>query len=155
MNLEALRQDSVLRNMIEEDEGLRSRPYKDTKGIWTAGIGHNLESHGDMGDLPTWLKKGVPDDTIKGWFNEDIDAATTCCAQIFSPEFELLPDDVQRVLVDMAFDLMYELWDWRILRAAIAEQNWAKAAQSIERSKFASQAPSRCRRLAQRMEKAA
>jgi hypothetical protein len=52
----------------------------------------------------------------------------------------------------MAIDLMYELWDWHILRAAIAERNFAKAARSIEQSKFATQAPKRCKRLAQKME---
>ncbi len=151
MDLESLRQDSALRTMIAEDEGVRSTPYRDTTGHWTAGIGHNLESHGEMENLPEWLKKGVPDEVIKRWFNDDIDAAITCCAQIFSPEFHLCPDDVQRALVDMAFDLMYELWDWHDLRGAVLSNDWDQAAKAIMHSRFAEQAPNRCRRLADRL----
>lgn len=153
MDLQELRNDSVLKRMIASDEGIRSTPYRDTKGIWTAGIGHNLESHGDMGNLKEWLKAGVPDEQIRDWFKDDLDAAITCAAQIFAPEFELLPDDVQRVLVDMAFDLMYELWDWVVLRAKIAAHDWVGAAQSILHSLFAQQAPDRCERLAQLLRK--
>jgi GH24 family phage-related lysozyme (muramidase) len=151
MDIEKLKVDSALRNQIAADEGIRSTPYKDTRGIWTGGIGHNLESHGmAWSDISGWLKTGIPDRLIKEWFSEDIEAAITCCEQIFDG-FSGFPDDAQRVLVNMAFDLMYELWDWLRLRAAIMERNWQKAAQSILQSRFAAEAPGRCRRLANRL----
>ena len=32
--------------LIADDEGTESMPYQDPDGIWTAGIGHNLEANG-------------------------------------------------------------------------------------------------------------
>lgn len=31
---------------LERDEGVRIKPYQDTEGIWTWGVGHNLQEHG-------------------------------------------------------------------------------------------------------------
>jgi GH24 family phage-related lysozyme (muramidase) len=151
MDLIKLQTDPNLRREIAADEGIRSTPYKDICGIWTGGIGHNLEAHGaSWAEISAWLSGGIPDALIQQWFTQDVEAAIVCCAQIFT-EFEGLPDEPQRVLVNMAFDLMYELWEWHMLRAAVAAHNWQEASRSILRSKFAGQAPNRCRRLADRM----
>jgi GH24 family phage-related lysozyme (muramidase) len=134
-----------------EDEGWRTHPYKDTLGIWTGGIGRNLEAHGaSWQDITAWLKVGITDQVITGWYNNDVNAAVTCCREIF-PSYDSLPDNVQRTLVNMAFDLMYELKDWHHLQSAIAAKDWQAAALSIMGSKFAHQAPLRGGRLAARM----
>jgi GH24 family phage-related lysozyme (muramidase) len=136
---------------LVEDEGRRTHPYKDTKGIWTGGIGHNLEAAKcSWQDIAAWLKVGIPDQVIVGWYNNDVNAAVICCREIF-PSYDSLPDNVQRTLVNMAFDLMHELKDWHHLQSAIAAKDWAGAAMSIMSSKFAHQAPERCSRLAVRM----
>lgn len=40
--------------LLEEDlawqEGYRLTPYKDTKGFWSVGFGHNLDAHGQRHD---------------------------------------------------------------------------------------------------------
>jgi GH24 family phage-related lysozyme (muramidase) len=36
----------VIKKMVIEDEGVRTKPYKDTRDILTVGIGHNLEAPG-------------------------------------------------------------------------------------------------------------
>ncbi len=151
MDANGLKTDSTLRDQITADEGIRSTPYKDTAGYWTGGIGHNLEAHGiAMSDILGWLKAGIGDETIKQWFSEDIEAAITCCEQVFDG-FYSLPDEAQRVLVNMAFDLMYELHDWLGLQKNVSAANWKAAGSDILRSRFAMQAPGRCRRLAARM----
>ena len=120
MDLEKLKTDSGLRTEIAVDEGIRSTPYKDTRGHWTGGIGHNLEAHGvSWSQIAQWLKTGIPDEVIKGWFAEDVGAAIHCCDQVFEG-FSTIPDEAQRVFVNMAFDLMYELWDWSFLREAVS-----------------------------------
>ena len=140
-----------LQSELIDDEGRRTRPYKDTKGIWTGGIGHNLEAHGaSWQDIAAWLKVGIPDQVITGWYNSDVNAAVICCREIF-PSYDSLPDNVQRTLVNMAFDLMYGLNDWHGLQAAIAAKDWQAASMSIMSSKFAHEAPNRCARLAARM----
>ncbi len=152
MNLDQLKDDSALRTQIAVDEGIRSTPYRDTMGIWTAGIGHNLEAHGAAwSEIAGWLRTGIPDTLIKEWFSEDIGAAVTCCGQVFEG-FAGFPDEAQRILVNMAFDLMYELWEWKHLRSCVAAANWKGAALSILQSRFATQGPKRAARLAARMQ---
>lgn len=151
MDMEKLRTDPALRTQIAADEGIRSTPYKDRSGNWTGGIGHNLTAHGaSWPQIAGWLKSGIPDELIKEWFVEDIDAAIHCCDQIFY-QFDACPDEVQRVLANMAFVLMYELWDWIHLEVAVRARNWGDAAGCILHSRFAQEDPNRCRRLAARM----
>lgn len=151
MTEEELQKDPVLRKMIIGDEGIRYTPYKDTLGIWTGGVGYNLEAHGITTEqIDTWRQTGIPEALVWEWFDECRDAAIVCCSQVFQP-FGELPDDAQRVLVDMAFDLMYELRDWPLLRRAVAEHDWHRAGNEILRSEFAREAPERAQRLAEIM----
>jgi len=136
---------------LQVDEGVHSHPYRDTRGIWTAGVGHNLISHGCSADqIALWKINGIPKELIFKWFAEDISAAVKCVKEIF-PSYEDLPDNVQRVLVNMAFNLMYGLKEWHNLRAHIARRDWQAASMSIMDSLFAKQVPNRCCRLAARM----
>ena len=133
------------------DEGRRTIPYKDPSGHWTGGVGHNLDAHKcSWMDISVWLKAGIPDVVIDEWFSQDVDAAINCCRLIF-PAFDQLSDNRQRVLVNMAFALMYELKDWHHLKAAITAKDWQGVALSIMDSEFAHEAPNRCMRLAARM----
>ena len=36
--------DELLIAELRRDEGVRYSPYKDSKGIWTVGVGHNMEA---------------------------------------------------------------------------------------------------------------
>jgi GH24 family phage-related lysozyme (muramidase) len=145
---------------LVEDEGRRVHPYKDSRGIWTAGIGHNLEAaKASWSDISVWLKTGVPDQVIVGWYNDDVNKSVACCREIFHWQdehdvdcgYDSLPDNVQRVLVNMAFVLRFNLLYWHDLKEAIVNKDWRAAAMSIMSSKFAHEAPNRCSRLAARM----
>lgn len=136
---------------LTQDEGRRTIPYQDTKGIWTGGIGHNLEAHGiPSAVIAAYCKSGISDGTIDLWFTNDINDAVKCCKSIF-PNFDSLPDNVQRVLANMAFDLSYGLQDWHHLQDAVSKEDWNQAALSISDSKFAQQAPNRAHRLVARI----
>ena len=152
MRIADLPTDEELRTQITCDEGCRYTPYKDTAGIWTGGVGHNLEAHGvPWLEIETWIHGGIPEDTIQEWFSEDIAAAIHVCDMVFE-DFAELPDQAQRVLVNMGFDLSGRLWQWVTLRSSVAGRDWRVAALSIRNSRFFTQAPNRCRRLAERLE---
>ena len=152
MTCDQLKADPILKSELILDEGYESKPYKDTMGYWTAGIGHNLDAHGiPWAQIAEWQKTGVPAATISEWFTKDVEEAISCCVRVFEG-FETLPDNPQRVLVDMAFDLMYRLYDWPDLIKDVEEKNWRTAAGDILRSRFAQEDPPRCRRLANRMQ---
>ena len=140
-----------LRSELVEAEGYRQYPYRDTMGIWTAGIGHNLAAHGcSHAEIDGWRQTGVPPGLIDQWFADDLHDAVECARAVFRG-FDELPENVQRTLVNMAFDLRYELRDWHHLQDAVREADWGRAALSIIDSKFAQEAPNRAARLAVRI----
>ena len=143
--------EDKLKAELVQDEGRRDVPYRDTMGIWTAGIGHNILAHGaTMEQINGWLATGIPPALIDQWFADDLHDAVECAREVFQG-FDDLPDNVQRVLTNMAFDLMYELRDWHNLQDAVREADWTRAALEITGSKFAREAPNRCARLAARI----
>jgi GH24 family phage-related lysozyme (muramidase) len=93
---------------------------------------------------------GIPNSLIEQWFASDIAAAIEIAEAIFG-DLSRLPDPVARALVNMAFDLGHELRDWHHLIAALSLADWKGAARSILNSRFAMEAPERCKRLADRI----
>ena len=151
MTIEELLKDPALRAEIAADEGKRTHPYLDTVGRWTGGIGHNLTAHAvEWTQISGWKQTGIPEATIGDWFNKDLSAAIEACVSVFDG-FADLPDEAQRVLANMAFDLMYGLEKWPNLIKHVEQGSWKSAAADILASGFARQAPSRCKRLAARM----
>ena len=111
-----------VREMIERHEGRRTRPYKDSRGILTVGVGRNLDV--------------VPliDDEIDLMLTNDITrayaAARSCCIS-----FGTLGEARQAVLVDMAFNLgATGLRAFRSFLAAIDRGDWKRAGEEMERS---------------------
>ncbi len=49
--MSALHGISSLFGLLCFDEGVEPRPYQDTRGYWTVGIGHNIDANG----IPAWL----------------------------------------------------------------------------------------------------
>jgi GH24 family phage-related lysozyme (muramidase) len=47
-----------LQKLLAFDEGKKLKPYQDRRGIWTIGIGHNLEAHGIPAGVIPQLKNG-------------------------------------------------------------------------------------------------
>jgi GH24 family phage-related lysozyme (muramidase) len=143
-----------LKAELIEDEGYDRVPYKDTKGIWTGGIGHNLEAHGiPLEQISEWLSSGIPEATVDEWFIDDIASATNIAQAIFG-DLEALPDPAARTLVNMAFDLAWELREWHHLVQAVRESDWQAASASILASKWDHEgkgAANRCERLAARI----
>jgi GH24 family phage-related lysozyme (muramidase) len=143
-----------LKKDIIEDEGYVRTPYPDTKGILTGGVGHNLVAHhADPSDIATWKANGIPDVVIDKWYQDDVFDAIEVVKAIFG-DVEALPDPVARALVDMAFDVMWELRDWHHLKAAVSSADWQGAADSIMNSQWAHEGKggyNRCRRNADRM----
>jgi len=80
-----------LKDMITEHEGKVLELYQDSEGIYTIGVGHNLESKG--------ISEAVCDLMLEEDINEAIDDADTF------RWFEDLTDPRRAVVVDMIFNL--------------------------------------------------
>lgn len=126
------------RTLIERHEGLRLKPYLDTRGKWTIGYGRNLSDDG--------IRKGEADVLLAN----DVRAAQADLARY--EWFSRLSPVRQAVVTDMAFQLGSNGFaGFRDTIAAIAGGRWNDAADAMLDSAWAREVPSRARRLSQMM----
>lgn len=107
---------NTLEKLLTFDEGKRLTPYKDSRGIWTIGIGHNLQANGvPVGLLPPDVTLTYPG--CLGYLQEH-GLTETQCDQLFHydilhvcgflttfPWFRVLDVVRQAAVQDMAFNL--------------------------------------------------
>lgn len=127
---------------IKEDlvkhEGCKTEVYLCSEGIPTAGIGHML-----LGVDGLEVGDDVPMEAVLEWFDNDYKEAVTDCCAIFL-NFASLPDQVKRVLVNMAFNLgRHRLSKFKNMIKAVNEGNWVKAADEMVDSRWYNQVGNR------------
>lgn len=120
-------------------EGLRLKPYTDTKGKLTIGIGRNLTD------------KGITKEEALQFLRNDIAEAKDALELHLSWSKELTPIR-RRVLIDMVFNLgIGGLLKFTLALRAMREGNNDEAAQQMLKSKWARQVKGRALRLAEMM----
>ena len=118
------------------DEGLRLQPYRDSVGTWTVGYGHNLESNS--------ITEGAALELLQA----DIGRILVDLDRSF-PWWTGLPDDVQRGLANMAFNLgLPRLRTFKLMLAALERGDFVRAAVEALASKWADQVGQRAVRIA-------
>jgi GH24 family phage-related lysozyme (muramidase) len=94
-----------LMDLLEKHEGKRNKPYTDTKGILTIGIGWNMQNR-----LPNHIAgflhvNGYITDEMVYWLlGISIDNAEINCQELF-PEFESFTENRQLALCDLMFNM--------------------------------------------------
>lgn len=131
----------LIERMLIVDEGVRLRPYVDSVGKLTIGIGRNLDDVGLRLDEALYLLRN------------DITVAYQNAVRIFGAEFMLRLDDVrQAVIVDMLFNLGYKRFlGFKKFIGAVKRKEWDKAAEEMLNSLWAKQVGKRAERLAYMM----
>lgn len=129
------------REQLRIDEGVRKKPYQDTKGKLTAGVGRNLDDVGLRGD------------EIDLMLDNDIAQAVRDAEQYLGKAvFDALSDDRQRVLLNMAFNLGFtKLSGFKQFRAALIARDYTRAAAEMMDSAWSKQVGQRAIRLKNRM----
>lgn len=122
-------------NMLILHEGLKLKPYTDTVGKLTIGVGHNLTD------------KGLSQAQVMGILTDDVNETIAFLSKNV-PVFMKLDDVRQRALADMAFNLMGKLLDFKRMIAALEAKDWNKAADELLNSDFARQTGQRAKDLA-------
>jgi lysozyme len=121
----------LLREQLTRHEGCMDKPYTDSVGKLTIGIGHNLE------DRP------LSQEVIQLIFKEDIDVAISDCQKMF-PNWHSIPDTKQVVICNMMFNLGYTVLSRFVrFRRAVRAEQWARAADEMKDSKWYRQVKSR------------
>lgn len=118
------------------DEGVRLRPYRDTVGKLTIGVGRNLD---DVGISRLEAETLLQNDIAK--VEAQLDAAL--------PWWRSLDDDRQRVLANMAFNMgINGLLGFKNTLELIHTGRYLDAAQRMLETKWAHQVGVRAQRLA-------
>jgi lysozyme len=131
--------DPDLRAQIIDHEGLRLKPYRDTVGKITIGVGRNLSDVGISREEAAML---LDHDLVRAL--ADLDTF---------PMFATLSPIRQRVLIDMRFNLGPSRFrTFKRTLAAVAAGDYVRAAEGMRASKWARQTGRRARRLAIMME---
>ncbi|MEA3348486.1 MAG: sulfate adenylyltransferase subunit CysN [Pseudomonadota bacterium] len=129
----------VTRQLIEH-EGLKLKPYHCPAGKLTIGVGRNLE------------ERGISEEEALYLLNNDIAESIKDLQKIFADEFETLPENVQRVLIDMRFNLGASGFKgFKKMIKAVKEEDFTQAALEMQDSKWFRQVGSRGKTLVKMM----
>lgn len=123
---------AVAEEYVKKHEGTRLKPYTDSRGILTIGVGHNLE-------------QGISAAACDFIFKEDMYKAEALLIEK-CPVFMMLDANRQVVLIDLCFNLgINGLLGFKKMLAALEKQDFEKAAAELMDSRYAKQVPTRAR----------
>ena len=143
MDLEKLREE------LEADEGCKYEIYLDHLGLPTFGIGHLITKNDPEFSDPVGTP--VSEARVRDAFEDDINIVIDDCDYLY-PDFDSLPEEVQRIIANMMFNLGYpRLSRFKGMKAGVDSRDWNKAADEMVDSRWYKQVPNRAERLVQRM----
>lgn len=128
-----------LTGLLVRHEGLRLKPYRDTGGFLTIGIGRNLDG------------KGLSYIEAYALCANDIAEVEAQLTKAFSWFKDLSPTR-QDVLIDMTFMGIGKVMQFHGMIAALTAKNYRAAAKEMLDSKWAKQVGNRATELAAMME---
>jgi GH24 family phage-related lysozyme (muramidase) len=122
--------EATARRLLAVHEGRRNRPYKDSKGLWTVGIGHLI---GDGRSLPANMDRTFSEAEIDEIFSKDYAHHAAAAAKI--PGYDKINDMGKVALIDLTFN-MGTAWykKWPNFTKAMSEGDWQRASQSLQQS---------------------
>lgn len=128
----------LLLEQLQRHEGLRLKPYRDTEGKLTVGYGRNLDDC------------GISEDEAGFMLDNDIDEVV---ADLERMPLYLRLDPIRKVvLANMCFNLgLTRFLEFRRMLAALADEDWERAAAEMMDSKWARQVGSRAVELSELM----
>jgi len=116
-----------LRETITRHEGSRLDMYQDTLGIWTIGVGHNIQ------------EKGISPKVMEIMLEEDLEEAISELKRSVS-FFSKMPEQVQEALVNLSFNMgIPRLMQFRKTLAYLRDGEFASAADELLDSRYAEQ----------------
>lgn len=162
-NIEALKHE------LEIEEGKREGAYKDTEGKWTIGIGHLLNEQTDAeleilgldDDLPDYEGFVITEEQIYRLLDHDIQETMGSLRNAFSDE---ILESLEPKRFMAAFQMAYQIGSvtgFPSFCAAVREGRWEDAANEMMwrdgtkkaiRSRWYTQTPNRCQKMADLMQ---
>ena len=138
-----------LRKELAEDEGCKYEIYLDHLGLPTMGIGHLITENDPEHGKPVGTV--VEQERVQAAFDLDIAVTVNDCHRLYK-DFDDLPEEAQRVIANMMFNLGYpRLSKFVGMKAGVDARDWNEAADQMVDSKWYTQVPNRARRLVARV----
>lgn len=135
--------DKPIMEMIKRHEGVRTKPYKDSLGLWTIGVGHLI---GDGKTLPPEWNRELSMQEVDALFAEDYKHHKEAATKI--PGYNKLNMSGQGALIDLTFNMGPTWWKkWPNFTKNIGAGNTEGAAASLEDSKWYQQVKSRAKTI--------
>ena len=127
----------AMQALLEQQEGFRAKPYRDSRGFLTIGFGTNLDA-------------GITRDQAGALMQIALNANAQALSEL--PWFAGLNPARQGVIENMAYNMGVDgVLGFHDMIAAITESNWTEAALQMLASEWAAQVGDRARVLAQIM----
>lgn len=119
--------DRWIMNMIKQHEGVRNVPYKDSRGLWTVGVGHLI---GDGRSLPPEYNRQFSSSEIDFMFAKDYEEHKKMAEK--APGYDLANEKGKAALIDLTFN-MGGGWfkKFKNAAAALAQGNFELAAEEL------------------------
>ncbi len=134
-----------IEDQLARDEGRVLKPYRDTKGFWTIGIGHYLGA-----SIPPLFMGGITDTQCDQLFQAD-KHHTWDLLDVYAPWWIQLDGNSgprSNVLVNMGFNLgVAGLAEFHTFLGYMQSQWWQKAADDLKTTSVYKQLPARYSRL--------
>ena len=143
MDLEKLEEE------LEIDEGCKYEIYLDHLGYPTFGIGHLVTKN----DPEYGWEVGTSIDTFRvhDTFESDIETVLSDCTKLYE-DFEDLPEEVQRVIANMMFNMGYtRLSKFKGMKRGVDARDWNASADEMVDSRWYNQVTNRATRLVERI----
>jgi len=142
MNIELCKQE------IKRHEGEVLNIYEDSLGYKTLGVGHLCQPNDPEYDWA--VGTSVSQEVVDMYYEDDFEKHYKETIHVFGSEedFEKLPEVIQRVLVNMCFNLGgSRLSKFRNMLKACREHNWKEMAVQMEDSRWYGQVGRRSKEL--------
>ena len=124
--------DKGTMDMIKKNEGVRYRPYKDSLGLWTIGVGHLI---GDGKTLPPEYNREFSKEEVDAMFAKDFKYHQDAAEKI--PGFFDLNTGGQAALTDMTFNMGPSWYKrWKNFTSALEVGDEDRAADNLVASKW-------------------
>lgn len=131
---------SDIKEMLTRHEGCKSKPYTDSVGKTSIGIGRNLDD------------VGLSDDEINYLFLNDLRSTRSWVMKNIAC-YSRLSGERQNALLDMAFNLRGKILEFHNFLAALNSGDYETAANEMLNSTWAKQVGARATELAEMMRK--
>ena len=135
--------DKWIMDMIKKHEGVRTKPYKDSLGLWTVGVGHLI---GDGKSLPPEWNREFTMEEIDALFAKDYEHHKKQAEK--TPGYDKANQKGQAALIDLAFN-MGGAWykKFKNAAAALASGDFKKAADELTDSMWYKQVNGRAQTI--------